>query len=282
MPYPQAARNPDRRTRCAGFTLIELLVVISIIALLIAILLPALGAARDSARTSQSLSNIRQIAIAAFTYQTDSKSFYLPYRGANDGAPYLGTPPTEFRWAGKLVKDQYMPGIEAFVCPSLETTRNLHLQADPDNEADNLWFRVHYGMNNTYLGSMLPGPASSFYSGATFQEERNSTPRASQIKNPTETIYFTSSYNQALLYGAALGVPTGLQLNERVGIDYVFPGADPPGVAYGHADARHQGSINVGWADGHGDNVKVSDPTDFWGPDELTDYRDADNFWDRD
>ena len=280
MPYPELTPRQADRNRGLGFTLIELLVVISIIALLIAILLPALGAARESARTSQSLSNTRQIAIASFTYQTDSKSFYLPYKGVNNSASYLGLPPSEFRWAGKLVKDGYMPGIEAFVCPALETTRNLHLQADPSNEADNLWFRVHYGMNSTYLGSMLQSPASSYL--VANQDEANTTPRASQIKNPTETIYFMDAYNQALLYGASLGLPTGLQIDERVGIDYVFPGADPPGVAYGHADARHLGSINVGWADGHGDNVKVADPTDFWGPDELTDYRDADNFWDRD
>ncbi|MEM6257975.1 MAG: prepilin-type N-terminal cleavage/methylation domain-containing protein [Planctomycetota bacterium] len=56
-----------------GFTLIELLVVISIIALLIAILLPALGAARESARASACLGNIRSSAQGIFTYSTDNK-----------------------------------------------------------------------------------------------------------------------------------------------------------------------------------------------------------------
>ena len=140
MPCITDRSHTTSRDSRLGFTLIELLVVISIIALLIAILLPALGAARESARTSQSLSNTRQISIAAFTYQTDNKSFYLPYKGVNDSPTYRGLAPTEFRWAGKLVEDQYMPGIEAFVCPALDTTRNLHLQADPNNEADNLWF----------------------------------------------------------------------------------------------------------------------------------------------
>ncbi len=58
------------RTRKA-FTLIELLVVISIIALLIALLLPALGNARESARTVQCASQLRQIAIAKFVYAGD-------------------------------------------------------------------------------------------------------------------------------------------------------------------------------------------------------------------
>ena len=63
-----------------AFTLIELLVVISIIALLIAILLPALGAAREAARASQCLSNVRQIATASYAHATDRKS-QLPIAG---------------------------------------------------------------------------------------------------------------------------------------------------------------------------------------------------------
>lgn len=272
------AQSPKRPTHI-GFTLIELLVVISIIALLIAILLPALGAAKEAARTSQSLSNTRQITTAAFTYQTDNKSYYLPYKDINNTRPYQGLPAFRFRWAGRLVSDQYMDSINSFVCPSLKTTRSDHLDADPNDPKDNLWFRVHYGMNNTYLGSRLQIPAGTYL--VQNQDEANTTPTAAQILKPTETIYFADSVNQALQYGAALGVPTGLQINEVVGIDYIFPGYDPPNFAYGHADARHNSSINVGWADGHSNNVRVADPTDFWGPDELTDYRFTDNFWDR-
>jgi len=60
------------RTRQA-FTLIELLVVISIIALLIAILLPALGAAREAARNSQCLSNVKQHATTGHAHVADMK-----------------------------------------------------------------------------------------------------------------------------------------------------------------------------------------------------------------
>ncbi len=54
-----------------GFTIVELLVVVSIIALLIGILLPAIGKARDKARTTTSVSNLRQLAVAHNAYAAD-------------------------------------------------------------------------------------------------------------------------------------------------------------------------------------------------------------------
>jgi prepilin-type N-terminal cleavage/methylation domain-containing protein len=65
----------------AAFTLIELLVVIAIIAILAALLLPALAAAREKARRTSCLSNMKQFSIALESYNGDYNGYFPSWPG---------------------------------------------------------------------------------------------------------------------------------------------------------------------------------------------------------
>ncbi|MEI6913599.1 MAG: DUF1559 domain-containing protein [Armatimonadota bacterium] len=76
--------RPSRR----GFTLIELLVVIAIIAILAAILFPVFAAAREKARSTKCLNNLKQISTAMLQYAGDFKGRLPDARVLNnDGRP---------------------------------------------------------------------------------------------------------------------------------------------------------------------------------------------------
>ncbi len=96
------ASGPSRR----AFTLIELLVVISIIALLIAILLPALGSARESARRTQCLANVRSLGQAYTTSRVDIN--YAPHE-------YYDLSSKETFWASALLNYGFQD--EQRLCP---------------------------------------------------------------------------------------------------------------------------------------------------------------------
>jgi len=86
------AAQPDKRPRLVrrpvAFTLIELLVVVAIIALLVAILLPALRAARQRARGTVCLSNLRNLALAWQCYMDEHRGGFL--QGINVNYNYGG------------------------------------------------------------------------------------------------------------------------------------------------------------------------------------------------
>ena len=87
-----------------GFTLIELLVVIAIIAILAAILFPVFAKAREKARQTSCLSNMKQIALAAIQYAQDYDERLLNYSRSNVGS-----------W--REMAEPYVKNTQLFMCP---------------------------------------------------------------------------------------------------------------------------------------------------------------------
>src|SRR5438270_7237749 len=74
-----------KRQKRYAFTLIELLVVIAIIAILAAILFPVFAQAREKARQTACISNMRQMSTGVLMYVQDYDGNYSPIRVAQAG-----------------------------------------------------------------------------------------------------------------------------------------------------------------------------------------------------
>lgn len=195
-----------------GFTLIELLVVIAIIAILAAILFPVFARAREKAKQSSCLSNVKQLTLAALQYAQDYDEL-LPasYQPLGAAIPETGGAYTYWFY---LVQP-YVKNTQVLTCPSWRA------------------YFLGYGWNYYYLTYAFPGnpaypPGGYGYGGCPL----------AAVAKPAETILLADS--------GAHQVSGGSWSN---GMSYVITWAEEPNNYFVYL--RHNDMANVGFLDGH-------------------------------
>ena len=150
-----------------GFTLIELLVVIAIIAMLVAILLPAVQQAREAARRSTCINNLKQLGLAFHNYHDSYKMLPICNYFAGIASPNVAVLPyleqgnvydlynhNEYFWSDANLANMKGKMPKIFVCPSSpKGGEGFDTQGNPS------YARYEGMMNSDYQG----------YPGQTFK-----------------------------------------------------------------------------------------------------------------
>jgi len=239
-----------------GFTLIELLVVIAVIALLTAILIPVLQSTKQRAKAVICGSNIKQLLVDLFMYETDNQNF--PYGFYNTFTPPPGRSPGNFAfdrpgwWWFNYTSDY--PGRNrgertTLWCPSRQIK-------DPKFD-----FILHgnYGVNRSICKSSDDIQRN--------REEFVGTPlRGSDIPHPAQTLLIVDSGYSIISWWHVTDVPPAT-LGSTIEDTAYVPGLEInkdrelwAGQEEDAVDGRHPNkTVNVGYVDGHSGRTKAND-----------------------
>ncbi len=113
-----------------GFTLLEVLVVTSVISLLLSVMLPSLSKARESARRTVCVANLKHIGVGLFSYSTDNRDLgpAIMRRLGTTAPRSLLSRPGQLVNLGRLSPDE-IDDPELFYCPS---QKRFNFRAKPD------------------------------------------------------------------------------------------------------------------------------------------------------
>jgi prepilin-type N-terminal cleavage/methylation domain-containing protein/prepilin-type processing-associated H-X9-DG protein len=152
-----------------GFSLIELLTVIAIIVIIAALLLPALARAKEKARTSVCLSNLRQLGMAMTLYVSEN----------NDTFPYSDTGIMPMSQGWLLLNPYIRTNSHCYLCPA---------DAGPYNVA---WIRVAGPSMSPPLTTNDLALACSYYYSDSFDHASSgslSPRRAVEVSHPSQKL----------------------------------------------------------------------------------------------
>jgi len=224
------------RNRTAAFTLIELLVVIAVIAIIVAILFPVFAKAREKARQSSCLSNLRQLGMGVMVYRQDWDET-IPYV-LNDSGNLVSA--ANFGDGGKWPVVRGVTGAE----PQF---RLVTLVA-PYVKNQNIWYCPSVGLD--YHWDVWSKGLTMRDQGTTYSSTYLAYPYVPG--GPHGGIDWSKAIPTAILVSgkpwAVVQAPSRWPMitDEPGGCFFTGNLADPPASA-----VPHSGGLNVAYGDGH-------------------------------